>query len=246
MPPTSNERRCSWMLCSNQGKLRCSGCRDAEPQTVYCGEGCQKRDWKYHKKYCGRDAYTFDLTLLGTSNPVIKRTFDVPAWYTFRQLHYTLQYAMGPWDCTHLHEFSFTIPPSPPLPPPSSSLSLSSPSSSASTSTLNPTPTPTPTPSSRRPHDVFSKKEGKEVLRIGSKRLYDATRMPIPGEDAKLEMEESVLLQDVFDPAGKLYELVGGGGKGKTSGEVCALTYVYDFGVCVSFFLFVLLILCCF
>jgi hypothetical protein len=31
------------MMCSNQGKLRCSGCRGAEPETIYCGEGCQKR-----------------------------------------------------------------------------------------------------------------------------------------------------------------------------------------------------------
>lgn len=55
-----------------------------------------------------RKAYTFELTLVGSSNPVIKRTFDVPVWFTFRQLHYTLQYAMGPWNCTHLHEFTFS------------------------------------------------------------------------------------------------------------------------------------------
>lgn len=55
-------------------------------------------------------AYTFKLTLLGTSDPVITRVFDVPAWFTFRQLHYTIQYAMGPWDDAHLHEFSFEMP----------------------------------------------------------------------------------------------------------------------------------------
>jgi hypothetical protein len=48
--------------------------------------------------------------------------------------------------------------------------------------------------------------------------------MPMPG-DAKLEMEDSVLLQDVFDPAEKFYELVA------PEGEVYPLTYVYDFGV---------------
>lgn len=54
--------------------------------------------------------YTFELKLLGSSNPAITRVFDVPSWYTFRQLHYTIQYAMGPWDCTHLHEFTFEAP----------------------------------------------------------------------------------------------------------------------------------------
>ncbi|KAF8649267.1 hypothetical protein AX16_005919 [Volvariella volvacea WC 439] len=47
------------------------------------------------------------MTLVKSSNPVIKRTFDVPSWFTFRQLHYTIQYAMGPWQCCHLHEFMF-------------------------------------------------------------------------------------------------------------------------------------------
>ena len=62
------------------------------------------------------------------------------------------------------------------------------------------------------------------MLRIGPRRLYELTRMPFPG-DAKLEMEDSVFLQDVFDPAGKLYELVA------PEGKVYPLTYVYDFGV---------------
>jgi len=48
--------------------------------------------------------------------------------------------------------------------------------------------------------------------------------MPMPG-DARLEMEDSVLLQDVFDPAGKFYKLVA------PDEEVYPLTYVYDFGV---------------
>jgi len=38
---------------------------------------------------------------------------------------------------------------------------------------------------------------------------------------ARLEMEDSVLLQDVFDPATKLYELVA------PFGEVYPLMYVY-------------------
>ena len=157
-----------------------------------------------------RDAYTFDLTLVGTSSPVIKRTFDVPAWYTFRQLHYTLQYAMGPWDCTHMHEFSFNTPP-PSAPAPASAPGPSSLISSSSSS-------------SPQHRDPFSKRGGKEVLRIGPRRLYEVTRMPMLG-GARLEMEDTVLLQDVFDPAGKFYELVA------PEGEVFPLTYVYDFGV---------------
>lgn len=54
-----------------------------------------------------RMAYTFELTLLDSSDPIITRVFDVPAWFSFRQLHYTIQYAMGPWQLTHLHNFTF-------------------------------------------------------------------------------------------------------------------------------------------
>ena len=45
--------------------------------------------------------------LLDSSDPVITRVFDVPVWFSFRQLHYTIQYAMGPWQLTHLHNFTF-------------------------------------------------------------------------------------------------------------------------------------------
>ena len=175
-----------------------------------------------------RDAYTFELILLGTSNPVVKRTFDVPAWYTFRQLHYTLQYAMGPWHCTHLHEFSFNAPPPPQPPDGPASVSPAGPLTISSSSS-----TPSSPPCRR---NAFSKKDGKEVLRIGPRRLYDITRMPMPG-DAKLEMEDTLLLQDVFDPAGKLYDLVRVAAPSSSSeGDVYPLTYVYDFGVRSSFF----------
>lgn len=57
-----------------------------------------------------RYVYTFDLTLVGSTNPVIKRAFDVPSRYTFEMLHYTIQYGIGPWNCAHLHTFSFEKP----------------------------------------------------------------------------------------------------------------------------------------
>ncbi|KAF9549273.1 hypothetical protein CPC08DRAFT_715475 [Agrocybe pediades] len=107
MASTTIETKCSALGCQNRATSRCTGCRDATPPTIYCSPGCQKRDWVFHKKYCGKKAYTFNMTLVGSSNPVITRSFDVPSWYTFQELHYTLQYAMGPWQCTHLHEFSF-------------------------------------------------------------------------------------------------------------------------------------------
>jgi hypothetical protein len=55
-------------------------------------------------------AYTFELTLVDSSNPVITRTFDVPSWFTFKELHWCIQYGMGPWDHTHLHQFEFKRP----------------------------------------------------------------------------------------------------------------------------------------
>ena len=38
--------------------------------------------------------------------PPIKRTVDVPASFTFRDLHCVVQYAFG-WDSSHVHMFSF-------------------------------------------------------------------------------------------------------------------------------------------
>ena len=113
-------QKCSWRLCSNPGKLRCTRCRDATPQRTYCSAKCQKEasrslsflfitsnQLKWNRRtgcttrgiagsksvspdsliYPSRFAYTFNLTLVGSSNPIIKRTFDVPCWFTFRQLH---------------------------------------------------------------------------------------------------------------------------------------------------------------
>ncbi|TFK33373.1 hypothetical protein BDQ12DRAFT_691173 [Crucibulum laeve] len=73
------------------GNLRCTRCRDAIPPTLYCSQRCQKMDWQFHKKYCGKKAYKFTMTLLGTKSPKVTRTFFVPAWWTFRKLHYTIQ-----------------------------------------------------------------------------------------------------------------------------------------------------------
>ncbi|KAF9458393.1 hypothetical protein BDZ94DRAFT_1173732 [Collybia nuda] len=101
---------CNPLGCRNRGTKRCTGCAGAEPETLYCGVECQKTDWPSHKKYCGKMAYTFEMKLIGSSNPVITRVFDVPSWYTFQQLHCTIQYAMGPWQRTHLHEFTFEVP----------------------------------------------------------------------------------------------------------------------------------------
>ena len=46
-------------------------------------------------------------------------------------------------------------------------------------------------------------KRNGQLLRIGLKRLYEVTRMLMPGY-ARLEMEDSVLVQDVFDPVLRL------------------------------------------
>ncbi|KAK7060801.1 hypothetical protein VNI00_000534 [Paramarasmius palmivorus] len=56
----------------------------------------------------GRKSYTFEIDLLGSSNPKITRTVDVPAWFTFQELHFVIQYAFGPWQQCHLHEFSYS------------------------------------------------------------------------------------------------------------------------------------------
>jgi len=61
----------------------------------------------FHKKYCGKSVYVFEVKLLGSQNPVIKRRIEVPSWYTFMELHATIQYAFGPWQNTHIHEFLF-------------------------------------------------------------------------------------------------------------------------------------------
>lgn len=54
-----------------------------------------------------RKVYTFKIELLGSQDPVITRIVDVPAWYTFEELHFVVQYAFGPWQQCHLHEFSY-------------------------------------------------------------------------------------------------------------------------------------------
>ena len=148
--------------------------------------------------YLSRFAYTFNLTLVGSSDPIIKRTFDVPCRFTFRQLHYTIQYAMGPWQCCHLHEFSFNKP----------------------------------LGSGPRVIDRLGYKD--EKLKIVPKDLDGGGGGPDhmfaflqAGDRPKpqTEMEETLKLKDVFDPAGRLHEVVA------PDGEVYPLIYIYDFGV---------------
>lgn len=54
-------------------------------------------------------AYTFKVELLGSKNPVITRTFTIPASWTFFQLHAAIQYTFG-WENSHLHSFTFDQP----------------------------------------------------------------------------------------------------------------------------------------
>ncbi|KAL1669420.1 MM3350-like domain-containing protein [Schizophyllum commune] len=51
-------------------------------------------------------AYTFTIELSGSHKPPIKRTVDVPASYTFQELHFVIQYAFG-WQQAHVHMFAF-------------------------------------------------------------------------------------------------------------------------------------------
>ncbi|KIJ29716.1 hypothetical protein M422DRAFT_268844 [Sphaerobolus stellatus SS14] len=104
---SSTTQKCADMLCHRNGVLKCSRCKGADPETFYCSPECQKSDWRWHKKFCGKQAYVFDVELLGSSNPKITRKVAVPSWYTFKQFHFVLQYIFGPWQNCHLHTFSF-------------------------------------------------------------------------------------------------------------------------------------------
>ncbi|KAH8831620.1 MM3350-like domain-containing protein [Flagelloscypha sp. PMI_526] len=103
IPEYPERSKCRAMLCQNDGTKACSRCK-----TKYCSAKCQQSDWKYHKTYCGKMVYTFKFKLLGSRDPVITRTVDVPAWWSFQQLHFVIQYAFGPWEQCHLHEFSYS------------------------------------------------------------------------------------------------------------------------------------------
>ncbi|TRM59456.1 hypothetical protein BD626DRAFT_155108 [Schizophyllum amplum] len=107
IPEHRDRTRCRWMLCHNEGTKECIGCIGATPRAKYCSRKCQTQDWSFHKKYCGKKVYTFKIKLLGSKDPVIKRTVDVPAWFTFQELHFVIQYAFGPWQQYHQHQFSF-------------------------------------------------------------------------------------------------------------------------------------------
>lgn len=107
MPLSESTQKCDGMLCQRPGTLRCSGCRGADPETLYCSQKCQKEDWKYHKAYCGKQAYVFHVYLLGSNKPKITRKVAIPSWWTFHQFHFALQYIFLPWQNTHLHMFQF-------------------------------------------------------------------------------------------------------------------------------------------
>ncbi|KAG7086760.1 hypothetical protein E1B28_002692 [Marasmius oreades] len=108
IPEHPEKTICQNFGCGNEGTKICTRCKEASPRTMYCSELCQQQDWKFHKKFCGKKAYTFEIELLGSCDPVITRTVDVPAWYTFQWFHFVIQYAFGPWQQCHLHEFSYS------------------------------------------------------------------------------------------------------------------------------------------
>ncbi|KAH7928051.1 ribonuclease H-like protein [Leucogyrophana mollusca] len=56
--------------------------------------------------------YTFRVELLGSRNPVISRTFSVPATWTFQRLNAAIQYTFG-WQHCHLQQFTFELARSP-------------------------------------------------------------------------------------------------------------------------------------
>ncbi|CAA7268630.1 unnamed protein product [Cyclocybe aegerita] len=211
MPEPNTKERCSWLVCDKPGKLRCTRCRDATPQTLYCSAKCQKNDWIFHKAYCGKKAYTFDITLVASSSPAITRTVAIPAWFTFRQLHYTLQYAMGPWQHTHMHEFSFNR-------------------------LLSEFESPTQpgywvrNEVDRGPHRLDTLAGRDERLKVGPAELYDDDKLdnwhPMLGRPPKKvpKEREKTLRLEVFDVNGRLYETVA------KDGDMYPLIYTYDFG----------------
>lgn len=151
-----------------------------------------------------RKVYTFNIELLGSTNPVIKRTVDVPSWYTFQYFHFVIQYAFGPWEQCHLHEFSYSTAKA----NRSGGISLD-----ADESVLK----------------IIAEGEEPEMPLFGGRR-------PTP----TYLYEKEVKLSDMYDEAGKHRALAS------KRGEVLPLTYVYDFGVRSSTFLFVdqVLIMC--
>ncbi|KIY44789.1 hypothetical protein FISHEDRAFT_50671, partial [Fistulina hepatica ATCC 64428] len=130
-------------------------------------------------------AYMFEFELLGSSSPVIKRTVDVPSWYTFQELHYVIQYAFGPWQLCHLHEFNFT---------------LSKPNRSGK----------------------ISLGMQRDVLKLLDR--HDAEEAEELITNARVELEDRVYLKDVFDPHGRLHNVV------TRNGSILPLIYLYDFG----------------
>ncbi|KIY67823.1 hypothetical protein CYLTODRAFT_443777 [Cylindrobasidium torrendii FP15055 ss-10] len=107
IPEYPSPTTCRAFFCEKEATQACSRCKGGSQRSRYCSVKCQTADWKLHKKYCGKTVYTFKIELLGSRDPVITRVVDVPAWYTFQELHFVIQYAFGPWQQVHLHEFSY-------------------------------------------------------------------------------------------------------------------------------------------
>eukprot|EP01084_Bolivina_argentea_P010728 19995_1 len=56
MPCSKNmEQKCP--SCNKLASLRCSRCQ----KVSYCSHKCQKLDWKYHKKVCGKERFGIDI-----------------------------------------------------------------------------------------------------------------------------------------------------------------------------------------
>jgi len=58
-----------------------------------------------------KQVYQFKITLKGTKPPIWRR-IQVPATYSFYDLHVAIQDAMG-WMDSHLHEFTVVHPTNP-------------------------------------------------------------------------------------------------------------------------------------
>lgn len=106
---------------------------------------------------------------------------------------------MGPWQCSHLHEFSLQA-------------------------------------SSDNRRNVLTSQ--REVLRIASADLLEDEDdiLPMPGippqRPVQVEAEETLLLSDVYDPAGRLQGIAA------PNGEFLPLIYMYDFGVRILVFIY--------
>ncbi|KAF5361590.1 hypothetical protein D9757_011553 [Collybiopsis confluens] len=94
IPEAPEKNQCRAMLCNNEGTKACTRSLSASAEI---GRFINP----------SAEIYTFKIELLGSKDPKIYRIVDVPAWYTFQYLHFVIQYAFGPWQQCHLHEFYY-------------------------------------------------------------------------------------------------------------------------------------------